>query len=162
MIKITIFTKGGGTDINSLFIKHSRGVAKSLKQIGETLTITPNVQIHFEVRVDGENLTFKDPVGCSHLKFFKKRGIIANSIAIKHEQLALSVENLIAFFNENILLGLSQMLDRLLKEKYELDKEHILSIVKKAIDDISEEYGYLLTERGHSHCPPTDGNEQCV
>lgn len=139
MTEITIFTKGGGStgETYDLFSIYTFKITKHLSDISKEIIINPNVQLHFEVRVDGRLHTFKDPAGCSHLKFFKKRGIIANSIAIKHEQLELSIKNLIAFFNENILLGLSQMLDRLIKEKYELDKEQILSVVKKAIDDIS-------------------------
>ncbi|MFK8273038.1 hypothetical protein [Capnocytophaga canimorsus] len=138
MTKITIFTKYGDIDTEVSLVRYIMGMAKCLKETGGMVTITPNVQIHFEVRIDGQYYKFGDSAGCSHLRFLKKRGVIANTIAITQEQLELPTQELLSFFKNNILIGLSQMLDRLIKEKYELDKEQILSVVKKAIDNISQ------------------------
>lgn len=136
MTKITIFTKYGGTDTEVSLVRCIMKVAKCLSERGKSITITPNVQIHIEVRVDGQYYKFGDPAGCSHLRFLKKRGVMANTIAITHEQLELPAPKLLSFFKDNILLGLSQILDRLLKEKYILDKENILSMITTSIDDM--------------------------
>lgn len=137
MTKITIFTKYGDADTEVSLVRYIMRIAKCLKEIGESITITPNVQIHIEVRIDGQGYKFGDPSGCSHLRFLKKRGVMANTIAITQEQLELPIPELLSFFKNNILLGLSQILDRLLNEKYILNKENILSMVATSIDGIN-------------------------
>ena len=109
-----------------------------MKEIAPNFCIAPEIRLHFEVRIDGIFYAYKDPAGCSHLKFFKKRGFIAITIAITDNETALPTNELLDFFKESLYIGFSQMFDRLLKDKYTLDKEALMNFIKEKIESVQK------------------------
>ncbi|AJH15242.1 hypothetical protein [Myroides profundi] len=134
MAKLTIFTKYGGGPI----IPYESDISKILNDFGDKMVISPNIQLHIECRIDGDIIKYNDPLGCSNMRFMKKKNIIANTIAITYDFLKESnEETLKVFLKENFVLAISQMLDRLKKEKYILDKDSILNVLKKEFESIN-------------------------
>lgn len=133
MTKITVFTKYGGGEILPYELKMS----KCLSNIGKKIEIDPEIQLHIELRIDGELFKYDDVAGCSHLRFMKKKNVIANTITLTSELFEKFTNNeMINFLEEQIILAISQMLDRLKKEFFSLDKEGILSLLKKELKNI--------------------------
>ena len=109
-----------------------------MKEIAPNFYIAPEIRLHFEVRLDGDFFVFRDPAGCSHLKFFKKKGLIAITIAITDNETALPTNELLDFLKESIFTGFSQMFDRLLKDKYTLNKEELMKFIKETIESVQK------------------------
>ena len=137
MTEVTITLKEGGSVYSSL-IRYIIRIECKLQEIASNFLITPEIRLHFEVRIDGIFYAYKDPAGCSHLKFFKKRGFIAITIAITDKETALPTDELLDFFKESLYIGISQMFDRLLKDKYTLNKEELMNFIKENIDSIQK------------------------
>ena len=91
-----------------------------------------------QLALDGNILSYGDPAGCSHLKFFKKRGFIAITIAVTLKEAALPTDELLDFFKQSLYIGFSQMFDRLLKDKYTLDKEALMNFIKENIESVQK------------------------
>ena len=137
MEKITIVAKGGG-NTDEYLIRYIMRIQRKIKEIASDFSIPPEIRLHFEIRIDGDILSYGDPAGCSHLKFFKKRGFIAITIAITDNETALPTDELLDFFKESLYIGLSQMFDRLLKDKYTLDKEALMNFIKENIESVQK------------------------
>ena len=137
MTRIELYVRGGGST-NGYLMRYIMRIRNKLKEIAPNLLITPEIQLDFAVRIDGIFFTYGDPAGCSHLKFFKKKGFIAITIAVTLKEDALPVNELLDFFRESLFTGFSQMFDRLLKEKYTLDKEALMNFIKENIDSIQK------------------------
>ena len=137
MPEVTISIMGGGRTNKYLMIYITR-IKNELKEIAPNFCIAPEIRLHFEIRIDGNILSYGDPAGCSHLKFFKKRGFIAITIAITDKETALPTDELLDFFKESLYIGLSQMFDRLLKNKYTLDKEALMNFIKENIESVQK------------------------
>ena len=137
MTEVTITLKEGGSVYGSL-IRYIIRIECKLQEIASNFLITPEIRLHFEVRIDGIFYAYKDPAGCSHLKFFKKRGFIAITIAVTLKEAALPTDELLDFFKESLYIGLSQMFDRLLKNKYTLDKEALMNFIKENIESVQK------------------------
>lgn len=132
MVKITMFGKFGG-DVKNLNIisEYSSELSKILKDFGELITVVPDIQFHIEYRIDGDFFKYNDPPGCSNLRLMKKKNVIGNTVAVTHDLMEkLSEFELKEFFKENIVLAISQMIDRLIKDKYELNRGDILSLLE--------------------------------
>ena len=137
MEKITIVAKGGG-NTDEYLIRYIMRIQRKIKEIAPNFCIAPEIRLHFEVRLDGDFFVFRDPAGCSHLKFFKKRGFIAITIAVTLKEAALPTDELLDFFKESLYIGFSQMFDRLLKDKYILDKEALMNFIKENIESVQK------------------------
>ena len=137
MTRIELYVRGGGST-NGYLMRYIMRIRNKLKEIAPNLLITPEIQLDFAVRRDGIFFTYGDPAGCSHLKFFKKKGFIAITIAVTLKEDALPVNELLDFFRESLFTGFSQMFDKLLKEKYTLDKEALMNFIKENIDSIQK------------------------
>jgi hypothetical protein len=137
MTRIELYVRGGGST-NGYLMRYIMRIRNKLKEIAPNLLITPEIQLDFAVRIDGIFFTYGDPAGCSHLKFFKKKGFIAITIAVTLKEDALPVNELLDFFRESLFTGFSQMFDKLLKEKYTLDKEALMNFIKENIDSIQK------------------------
>ena len=137
MSEVTITLKEGGS-VYSYLIRYIIRIKCKLQEIASNFLITPEIRLHFEVRIDGIFYAYKDPAGCSHLKFFKKRGFIAITIAITDNETALPTDELLDFLKESLFTGFSQMFDRLLKEKYSLNKEELMNFIKENIDSVQK------------------------
>ena len=137
MTRIELYVRGGGST-NGYLMRYIMRIRNKLKEIAPNLLITPEIRLDFAVRIDGIFFTYGDPAGCSHLKFFKKKGFIAITIAVTLKEDALPVNELLDFFRESLFTGFSQMFDRLLKDKYTLDKEALMNFIKENIDSIQK------------------------
>ena len=137
MTRIELYVRGGGST-NGYLMRYIMRIRNKLKEIAPNLLITPEIRLDFAVRIDGIFFTYGDPAGCSHLKFFKKQGFIAITIAVTLKEDALPVNELLDFFRESLFTGFSQMFDRLLKDKYILDKEALMNFIKENIDSIQK------------------------
>ena len=137
MTRIELYVRGGGST-NGYLMRYIMRIRNKLKEIAPNLLITPDIRLDFAVRIDGIFFTYGDPAGCSHLKFFKKKGFIAITIAVTLKEDALPVNELLDFFRESLFTGFSQMFDRLLKDKYILDKEALMNFIKENIDSIQK------------------------
>ncbi|ATA87617.1 hypothetical protein CGC50_10920 [Capnocytophaga gingivalis] len=137
MTRIELYVRGGGST-NGYLMRYIMRIRNKLKEIAPNLLITPEIRLDFAVRIDGIFFTYGDPAGCSHLKFFKKKGFIAITIAVTLKEDALPVNELLDFFRESLFTGFSQMFDRLLKDKYILDKEALMNFIKENIDSIQK------------------------
>ena len=137
MSEVTITLKEGGSVYGSL-IRYIIRIECKLQEIASNFSIPPEIRLHFEIRIDGNILSYGDPAGCSHLKFFKKRGFIAITIAITDKETALPTDELLDFFKESLYIGFSQMFDRLLKDKYTLDKEALMNFIKENIESVQK------------------------
>ena len=137
MTRIELYVRGGGST-NGYLMRYIMRIRNKLKEIAPNLLITPEIQLDFAVRIDGIFFTYGDPAGCSHLKYFKKKGFIAITIAVTLKEDALPVNELLDFFRESLFTGFSQMFDKLLKEKYTLDKEALMNFIKENIDSIQK------------------------
>ena len=137
MEKITIVAKGGG-NTDEYLIRYIMRIQRKIKEIASDFSIPPEIRLHFEIRIDGDILSYGDPARCSHLKFFKKRGFIAITIAITDKETALPTDELLDFFKESLYIGFSQMFDRLLKDKYTLDKEALMNFIKENIESVQK------------------------
>ena len=137
MTRIELYVRGGGST-NGYLMRYIMRIRNKLKEIAPNLLITPEIRLDFAVRIDGIFFTYGDPAGCSHLKFFKKKGFIAITIAVTLKEDALTVNELLDFFRESLFTGFSQMFDRLLKDKYTLDKEALMKFIKENIDSIQK------------------------
>ena len=137
MEKITIVAKGGG-NTDEYLIRYIMRIQRKIKEIASDFSIPPEIRLHFEIRIDGDILSYRDPAGCSHLKFFKKRGFIAITIAVTLKEAALPTDELLDFFKESLYIGFSQMFDRLLKDKYTLDKEALMNFIKEKIESVQK------------------------
>ena len=137
MEKITIVAKGGG-NTDEYLIRYIMRIQRKIKEIASDFSIPPEIRLHFEIRIDGDFFVFRDPAGCSHLKFFKKRGFIAITIAVTLKEAALPTDELLDFFKESLYIGFSQMFDRLLKDKYTLDKEALMNFIKENIESVQK------------------------
>ena len=137
MKKITIVAKGGG-NTDEYLIKYIMRIQRKIKEIDSDFSIPLEIRFLIEIRIDGDIFSYGDPAGCSHLKFFKKKGFIAITIAVTLKEDALPVNELLDFFRESLFTGFSQMFDRLLKDKYTLDKEALMNFIKENIDSIQK------------------------
>ena len=137
MTRIELYVRGGGST-NGYLMRYIMRIRNKLKEIAPNLLITPEIRLDFAVRIDGIFFTYGDPAGCSHLKFFKKRGFIAITIAITDKETALPTDELLDFFKESLYIGLSQMFDRLLKDKYTLNKEELMKFIKENIESVQK------------------------
>ena len=131
MKKITIVAKGGG-NTDEYLIKYIMRIQRKIKEIDSDFSIPPEIRFLIEIR------TYGDPAGCSHLKFFKKKGLIAITVAITDNETALPTDELLDFLKESLFTGFSQMFDRLLKEKYSLNKEELMNFIKENIDSVQK------------------------
>ena len=137
MSEVTITLKEGGS-VYSYLIRYIIRIKCKLQVIASNFIVKPEIRLHFEVRIDGIFYAYKDPAGCSHLKFFKKRGFIAITIAITDKETALPTDELLDFFKESLYIGLSQMFDRLLKNKYTLENESLFNLMKENIESFQK------------------------
>ena len=137
MTKIELYVRGGGST-NGYLMRYIMRIRNKLKEIAPNLLITPEIRLDFAVRIDGIFFTYGDPAGCSHLKFFKKKGFIAITIAVTLKEDALPVNELLDFFRESLFTGFSQMFDRLLKDKYTLNKEELMKFIKENIESVQK------------------------
>ena len=137
MTRIELYVRGGGST-NGYLMRYIMRIRNKLKEIAPNLLITPEIRLDFAVRIDGIFFTYGDPAGCSHLKFFKKKGFIAITIAVTLKEDALPVNELLDFFRESLFTGFSQMFDRLLKDKYTLDKEALMNFIKENIESVQK------------------------
>ena len=137
MEKITIVAKGGG-NTDEYLIRYIMRIQRKIKEIASDFSIPPEIRFLIEIRIDGDIYSYGDPAGCSHLKFFKKRGFIAITIAITDNETALPTNELLDFFKESLYIGFSQMFDRLLKDKYTLDKEALMNFIRENIESVQK------------------------
>ena len=137
MTRIELYVRGGGST-NGYLMRYIMRIRNKLKEIAPNLLITPEIRLDFAVRIDGIFFTYGDPAGCSHLKFFKKKGFIAITIAVTLKEDALPVNELLDFFRESLFTGFSQMFDRLLKDKYTLNKEELMKFIKENIESVQK------------------------
>ena len=137
MLETSISIMGGGRTNKYLMIYITR-IKDELKKISPNFCIVPEIRLHFEVRLDGDFFVFGDPAGCSHLKLFKKKGFIAITIAVTLKEAALPTDELLNFFKESLFTGFSQMFDRLLKDKYTLNKEELMKFIKETIESVQK------------------------
>ena len=137
MTRIELYVRGGGST-NGYLMRYIMRIRNKLKEIAPNLLITPEIRLDFAVRIDGIFFTYGDPTGCSHLKFFKKKGFIAITIAVTLKEDALPVNELLDFFRESLFTGFSQMFDRLLKDKYTLNKEELMKFIKENIESVQK------------------------
>ena len=57
---------------------------------------------------------------------------------IRIDGTALPTDELLDFFKESLYIGFSQMFDRLLKDKYTLDKEALMNFIKENIESVQK------------------------
>ena len=127
MEKITIVAKGGG-NTDEYLIRYIMRIQRKIKEIASDFSIPPEIRLHFEIRIDGNILSYGDPAGCS----------IAITIAITDNETALPTNELLDFFKESLYIGFSQMFDRLLKDKYTLDKEALMNFIRENIESVQK------------------------
>ena len=137
MKKITIVAKGGG-NTDEYLIRYIMRIQRKIEEIDSDFSIPLEIRFLIEIRIDGDIFSYGDPAGCSHLKFFKKKGLIAITIAITDNETALPTDELLDFLKESIFTGFSQMFDRLLKDKYTLNKEELMNFIKENIDSVQK------------------------
>ena len=92
-------------------------------------------KFHIEMRVDGDFLKFGDPKGCSNLRLFKKKRMIANTISFG-ENIYTDENVLSEFLIKNLLLAFEQMIVQLKKEKLNIDGEVLLTDLNKYISGL--------------------------
>ena len=132
--KFSIYFQSGGGDNVRIIDKYWQLITFILDKMSENEYSDEVSQFHIALRVDGEYLKFGDPVGCNNLKFFNKKGLIANSISF--DEKIYSDEYLLSdFLKKNVLLSFEQMLARLEKAKITVDKHKLLSDLKRLIDE---------------------------
>ena len=137
MEKITIVAKGGG-NTDEYLIRYIMRIQRKIEEIDSDFSIPTEIRFIIEIRIDGDIYSYGDPAGCSHLKFFKKKGLIAITVAITDNETALPTDELLDFFKESLYIGFSQMFDRLLKDKYILDKEALMNFIKENIESVQK------------------------
>jgi hypothetical protein len=136
MNRFTVFYKSGGGDAIRIVDKYWKKVTIVFKKMSEIEFSKETLQFHIEIRVDGEYLTFDDVEGCNHLRFMKKKNVIANSISFGSN--IYSNETILSdFLQKNLLLAFEQMVNKLKKEKIDIDS---LLLMNKLKEYIAEEF----------------------
>ena len=132
--KFSIYYHSGGGDTIRIVDKYWQLITFILNKMSEIEYSSEIDQFHIALRVDGEYLKFGDPVGCNSLKFFKKKGLIANSISF--DEKIYRDENLLSdFLKKNLLFAFEQMITRLEKVKIKIDKHRLLLDLRNLIDE---------------------------
>ena len=133
MNKFTIFYKSGGGYSSNIVDKYWKKITLIFDKMTEIEYSKDTLQFHIELRVDGEYLVFGDIEGCNHLRFFKKKNIVANSISFGEK--VYSNENALSdFLQKNLLIAFEQIIKRLEKEKIEINSGLLMSDLRKFLD----------------------------
>lgn len=74
------------------------------------------------------DLSFDDLEGCNHLRYMKKRELVAISISLG-ENIWSNPDDLKQFLSEQVLLAFKQIIVRLEKEKIKVDSKRLLGHV---------------------------------
>ena len=133
MNKFSMFMKHGGGDCHFLdeYFKKIQFIFKELSTKEYSKEIE---QFHIELRVDGDYLTFGDEEGCNHLKYFKKRHLIANSISFV-KSIYSNKDILSVFIKNNMVVAFEQFIKRLEKDKVRINGELLMNDLKKYINE---------------------------
>jgi len=135
MNKFTVFLKTGGPgDNNKLILPFWKKMNTILDLLSKTKYTNIPIQFHIAIRIDGEIVSYGDPDGCSNLKFFKKKSLIGNTIAISNKLFNSLGFNVGAFLKENFRLSIKQMTNKLKNEKIEVDEEMLLLDLNLLLD----------------------------
>lgn len=135
MNSFSIFFKSGGGDKISCVNKYWQKITKIFDIMSEYSYSTDIDKFHIEMRVDGDFLKFGDPKGCSNLRLFKKKRMIANTISFG-ENIYTDENVLSEFLIKNLLLAFEQMIVQLKKEKLNIDGEVLLTDLNKYISGL--------------------------
>lgn len=135
MVKFSIFSKLGGGDTSLIVDPFITKMTKILDEItNETNYENINLQFHIEFRVDGDIFQYGDPNGCSNLKFFRQKNLVAITIALNYDFLK-SETNISEFTKQTFRLAMEKMLDRIAKEKILIDKNDVMKILDIEIEN---------------------------
>ncbi|WP_300673178.1 hypothetical protein [Soonwooa sp.] len=118
MNKFSMFSKYGGADTSPLVRPFEKKIVKILEELNDNAYSINGIQFHIELRVDGDLFRYGDPSGCSHLKYFKKKNLIAITIGVGYD-LFDKKENIDIFLRENLTIAITQMITRIEKENIE-------------------------------------------
>ena len=133
MVKFSIFSKLGGGDTSLMVNPFITKMTKILDGItNKTNYEKTNLQFHIEFRVDGDFYQYGDPNGCSNLKFFRQKNLVAITFALNYDFLK-SETNISEYIKETFRLAIEKMLDRIVKEKIPIDKSDVLKVLDMEI-----------------------------
>lgn len=123
MNTFTIYLKDGGSTAS--VSEYWQTLSKKFDDLSRKAFTDIDVQFHVELRVSGQYLSFDDIEGCNHLRYMKKRGLVAISISLG-ETIWSNPETLRQFLNEQLLLAFGQIIVRLEKEHIKIDANGLL------------------------------------
>ena len=133
MDKFTIFYKSGGGYSSEIVDKYWKKITLIFDKMSKIEYSKEMFQFLIELRVDGEYLVFGDIEGCNHLRFFKKKNIVANSISFG-ERVYSNEDVLSDFLQKNLLIAFEQILKRLKKERIEINSVLLMSDLRKFLE----------------------------
>lgn len=123
MNTFTIYLKDGGSTAS--VSEYWQTLSKKFDDLSRKAFTDIDVQFHVELRVSGQYLSFDDIEGCNHLRYMKKRRLVAISISLG-ETIWSNPETLRQFLNEQLLLAFRQIIVRLEKEHIKIDANGLL------------------------------------
>lgn len=123
MNTFTIYLKDGGSTAS--VSEYWQTLSKKFDDLSRKAFTDIDVQFHVELRVSGQYLSFDDIEGCNHLRYMKKRRLVAISISLG-ETIWSNPETLRQFLNEQLLLAFGQIIVRLEKEHIKIDANGLL------------------------------------
>lgn len=122
MNKFTVFLKDGGS--NESVSEYWQSITKAFDSLSKNTYTNIELQFHVEIRVSGRYLSYGDIVGCSQLRYMKKRNIIAVCISL-NESVWANKTYLKNFLHEQLILAFNQFIIKLEKEKIALDSDRL-------------------------------------
>lgn len=126
MNKFTIYLKDGGS--NKYVSECWQALSKKFDALSNEVFTDIAVQFHIELRVNGRYLSFDDLEGCNHLRYMKKRELVAICISLG-KNIWSDPNDLKQFLNGQVLLAFKQIIVRLEKEKIKVDSKRLLGHV---------------------------------
>lgn len=135
MNKFSLFTKYGGTDTKEIVRPIEKKIIKLFDDLSQKEYSSLPLQFHIELRVDSKDFSFGDKSGLSNMKFFKKKNVIANTIALQYD-LFENNTNIEEFIFINLKLALDQMFDKLNKSEINVDNKMISNDLNKGLEKL--------------------------